>query len=123
MGVLNRCGRKADCYILLDINNIYVSSFNHHFDPMDYLQGIPAQRVWQHHLAGHQNNGNLIIDTHDHPIIDPVWELYARAAELLGPVSTMIERDANIPPLAEVIAELNQARAIAAPFYRSQQHD
>ncbi|MBC8212306.1 MAG: DUF692 domain-containing protein [Gammaproteobacteria bacterium] len=120
---LTAVAEKADCYILLDINNIYVSSFNHHFDPMDYLQGIPAQRVWQHHLAGHQNNGNLIIDTHDHPIIDPVWELYARAAELLGPVSTMIERDANIPPLAEVIAELNQARAIAAPFYRSQQHD
>jgi len=90
---------------------------------MDYLHGIPPHRVWQHHLAGHQNNGNLIIDTHDHPIIDPVWALYAKAAELLGPVSTMIERDGNIPPLAEVIAELNQARAIAEPIYRSQQHD
>jgi uncharacterized protein (UPF0276 family) len=108
---------KADCNILLDVNNIYVSSFNHHFDPMDYLNGVPAGRVWQHHLAGHQNNGNLIIDTHDEPIIDPVWELYAKTAELLGPVSTMIERDANIPPLAEVIEELDQARKIAAPFY------
>jgi len=120
---LTAVAEKADCYILLDINNIYVSSFNHHFDPMDYLHGIPPHRVWQHHLAGHQNNGNLIIDTHDHPIIDPVWALYAKAAELLGPVSTMIERDGNIPPLAEVIAELNQARAIAEPIYRSQQHD
>ena len=109
---------KADCNILLDVNNIYVSSFNHHFDPLEYLRGVPAGRVWQHHLAGHQNNGNLIIDTHDEPIIDPVWDLYAKTAELLGPVSTMIERDANIPPLADVIAELNQARAIAAPFYQ-----
>lgn len=109
---------KADCNILLDVNNIYVSSFNHHFDPLEYLRGVPAERVWQHHLAGHQNNGNLIIDTHDEPIIDPVWDLYAKTAELLGPVSTMIERDANIPPLADVIAELNQARAIAAPFYQ-----
>jgi hypothetical protein len=109
---------KADCYILLDVNNIYVSSYNHHFDPLDYLKGVPGERVWQHHLAGHQNNGNLIIDTHDHPIIDPVWELYEKTAEMLGPVSTMIERDDNIPPLAEVIDELNQARQIAAPHYR-----
>jgi len=114
---------KADCNILLDVNNIYVSSFNHHFDPMDYLQGVPAERVWQHHLAGHQNTGNLIIDTHDEPIIDPVWDLYAKTAELLGPVSTMIERDGNIPPLTEVIAELNQAREIAAPHYGENSDD
>jgi len=114
---------KADCNILLDVNNIYVSSFNHHFDPMDYLRGVPPERVWQHHLAGHQNQGNLIIDTHDEAIIDPVWDLYAKTAELFGPVSTMIERDANIPPLSEVIDELNQARAIAAPFYRENDHD
>lgn len=108
---------KADCNILLDVNNIYVSSFNHHFDPMEYLRGVPADRVWQHHLAGHQNTGNLIIDTHDEPIIDPVWELYEKTAKLLGPVSTMIERDGNIPPLADVIAELEQARQIASPHY------
>lgn len=114
---LTAIAEKADCYILLDVNNIYVSSFNHHFDPMDYLQGVPADRVWQHHLAGHQNNGNLIIDTHDHPIIDPVWELYEKTAELLGPVSTMIERDGNIPTLDEVIAELNLARDIASRHY------
>jgi uncharacterized protein len=115
---LTAVAEKADCYILLDINNIYVSSYNHHFDAMEYLQGVPAERVWQHHLAGHQNTGNLIIDTHDEPIIDPVWELYEKTAQLLGPVSTMIERDANIPPLAEVIKELNQARSIAEPYYK-----
>ena len=108
---------EADCGILLDVNNIYVSSFNHGFDPMDYLRGVPADRVWQHHLAGHQNQGNLIIDTHDEPIIDPVWSLYEATAELLGPVSTMIERDANIPPLPELLDELDQARAIAEPHY------
>lgn len=118
---LTAVAEKADCYILLDVNNIYVSSYNHHFDPMDYLQGVPAERVWQHHLAGHQNTGNLIIDTHDEPIIDPVWELYEKTAQLLGPVSTMIERDANIPPLSDVIAELNQARAIAQPYYQGAQ--
>ncbi len=114
---LSAVSEKADCNILLDVNNIFVSSFNHHFDPLEYLHGVPADRVWQHHLAGHQNTGNLIIDTHDEPIIDPVWELYEKTAKLLGPVSTMIERDGNIPPLDEVISELNQARKIAAPFY------
>lgn len=120
---LSEICEKADCHILLDVNNIYVSSYNHHFDPMDYLNGIPRHRVWQHHLAGHQNNGNLIIDTHDEPIIDPVWDLYQKTAELLGPVSTMIERDANIPPLPEVIEELNRAREIASPFYSRDQHE
>ena len=115
---LSAVAERADCNLLLDVNNIYVSSFNHQFDAMEYLQGIPADRVWQHHLAGHQNTGNLIIDTHDEPIIDPVWELYEKTAQLLGPVSTMIERDGNIPPLSEVIAELNRAREIALPYYQ-----
>ena len=114
---LSAVSEKADCYILLDVNNIYVSSYNHHFDPMDYLNGVPAERVWQHHLAGHQNTGNLIIDTHDEPIIDPVWSLYEKTAELLGPVSTMIERDGNIPALSEVVDELKHARKIASPHY------
>ena len=115
---LSAVAERADCNLLLDVNNIYVSSFNHQFDAMEYLQGIPADRVWQHHIAGHQNTGNLIIDTHDEPIIDPVWELYEKTAQLLGPVSTMIERDGNIPPLSEVIAELNRAREIALPYYQ-----
>jgi hypothetical protein len=115
--------QKADCFLLLDVNNIYVSSYNHGFDPMDYLRGIPAERVWQHHLAGHENTGNLIIDTHDHPIIDPVWELYRQTAKWLGPVSTMIERDANIPPLEELVDELSRARETASPFYHSAAHE
>lgn len=115
---INHVVDKADCHLLLDVNNVYVSSFNHGFDPLEYLQAMPVERVYQHHLAGHSNEGNIIIDTHDHDVIDPVWDLYAKTAELLGPVSTMIERDGNIPPLADVIAELDQARKIAAPFYQ-----
>ena len=110
---------RADCYLLLDVNNIYVSSFNHHFDPAEYLAGIPVERVWQHHLAGHTNDGNLIIDTHDQDIIDPVWALYEETARRFGPVSTMIERDGNIPELDQLLGELEQARRIAAPYYQS----
>jgi len=106
---------RADCGILLDINNIYVSAFNHGFDPRAYLAAIPRERVWQFHLAGHSNEGFCIIDTHDHPVIDPVWDLYRAAVERFGAVSTMIERDANVPPLAELLAELDQARAVARP--------
>lgn len=105
---------RADCEILLDVNNIYVSSFNHEFDPRDYLAGVPTSRVRQFHLAGHMNHGNYIVDTHDHPVIDPVWDLYAEAVRRFPNVSTMIERDDNIPPLGELIAELDQARHIAA---------
>ena len=106
----------ADCLILLDLNNIYVSSYNHEFDPREYLHGVPKERVRQFHLAGHTNNGNIIVDTHDHPIIGGVWQLYAEAVRIFGPVSTMIERDANIPPLAELLDELERARQIAAPI-------
>jgi len=105
---------RADCLILLDVNNIYVSSFNHGFDPLAYLDGVPAARVQQIHIAGHTNHGAYIVDTHDQPVIDPVWELYAEALRRVGPVSTMIERDDNIPPLAELLAELDRARAVAA---------
>ncbi len=105
---------RADCLLLLDVNNIYVSAFNHGFDPQHYLAAIPAGRVQQIHLAGHHNRGDCIVDTHDAPVIDPVWDLYASAIRQLGPVSTMIERDDNIPPLAELLAELDHARAISA---------
>jgi uncharacterized protein (UPF0276 family) len=104
---------RADCLILLDINNIYVSAKNHEFEPMQYINAIPAERVFQIHLAGHSDMGDYAIDTHDHAIIDPVWDLYAAALKRLGFVSTMIERDDNIPPLAELLTELNQARQIA----------
>jgi hypothetical protein len=104
---------QADCLILLDINNVYISGHNHGFDPDSYIESIDPQRVWQFHLAGHSRQGAYIIDTHDAPVIDPVWELYARAVQRFGRVSTMIERDDHIPPLAELIDELGQARRIA----------
>jgi uncharacterized protein (UPF0276 family) len=104
---------EADCDILLDVNNIYVSAFNHGFDPVEFIDAMPAERVRQMHLAGHDNCGDLIIDTHDAPVIDPVWDLYAHAIRRLGPVPTMIERDDKIPPLATLVRELNRARLIA----------
>jgi uncharacterized protein (UPF0276 family) len=111
---LAEVARRADCHILLDINNIYVSAFNHGFDPRAYLAAIPVDRVRQIHLAGHSNYGDHIIDTHDQDVIDAVWSLYADAIRRLGAVPTMIERDANIPPYRDVVAELDRARGIAA---------
>ncbi len=104
---------QAGCLILLDINNVYVSSVNHSFDPVTYINSIPVDRVQQIHLAGHLNLGTHIIDTHDQPIIDPVWELYEVAVKRFGKVSTMIERDDNIPPLKELQRELAQAKGIS----------
>lgn len=109
---------RADCLILLDVNNIHVSARNHGFDPQDYLAGIPPRRVQQFHLAGHTFQNNLVIDTHDQPVPDPVWDLYADAVRRFGPVTAMIERDDNIPPLADLVAELDRARAIAGPILR-----
>lgn len=111
---LRAIAERADCSILLDVNNIYVSSFNHDFDPNSYLRGIPVERVHQFHLAGHRNCGNYIVDTHDEAVIDPVWELYAQAVRRFGDVSTMIERDDHMPPLSELLDELDRARRIAA---------
>jgi len=106
--------QRTGCYLLLDVNNIYVSSINHGFDPHDFLAGIPADRVRQIHLAGHSHGPEgMLIDTHDTPVCDPVWALYAEAARRFGPCATMIERDDAIPPLAELLAELGQARALA----------
>ena len=110
---LRTIAERADCHILLDINNIFVSAFNHGFEPIEYIEGIPVDRVRQFHLAGHENRGDIIIDTHDAPVINPVWELYAKACERFGPVSTMIERDDHIPPLEELLVELDHARQIA----------
>jgi len=103
---------EADCLMLLDINNIYVSSRNHHFDVMDYINGVPAQRVQQFHLAGHEDNDDFVVDTHDHPVPDSVWALYQSALKRFGPVSTMIERDDRMPPFDELLGELNHARKI-----------
>jgi len=105
---------EADCDVLLDVNNIYVSSVNHGFDPLDFLRGIPVPRVRQIHLAGHEHCGTHIIDTHDQPVANHVWDLYAAARKRFGDVATMIERDGNIPPLAELVSELDVARMLAA---------
>jgi hypothetical protein len=110
---LGEIAERADCLILLDVNNIYVSAVNHQFDPLEYLNAIPPARVQQIHLAGHEDHGDYLVDTHDHPVRSEVWELYASAVRRCGPVSTMIERDDHIPPLAELCAELDQARAVA----------
>lgn len=110
---LTQVSEQADCLLLLDVNNIYVSAFNHQFDPMDFIRGVPVDRVQQFHLAGHLNLETHIVDTHDHPIIPSVWELYAEALRRFGPISTLIERDAHIPPVSELVEELNQARSVA----------
>jgi uncharacterized protein (UPF0276 family) len=108
---------RADCEVLLDVNNVFVSAFNHEFDAVEFLRGIPRERVRQFHLAGHTNNGTHIVDTHDHPIVAGVWDLYAEAVRLFPDVPTMIERDADIPPYAELLAELDVARGIAATVH------
>lgn len=110
---LNAVCARTGCGLLLDVNNIYVSATNHGFDAIAYLDGIPTERVRQIHLAGHSQGRNILIDTHDKPVPDPVWALYAAAIDRLGPVATMIERDDDIPPLADLLAELAVARHIA----------
>jgi uncharacterized protein (UPF0276 family) len=106
--------RRSGCELLLDVNNVYVSSVNHGFAPRDYIDAVPGAAVRQIHLAGHEDHGDYIIDTHDHAIVDPVWDLYAYTLQRIGWVPTMIERDDDIPPLAELIEELDEARRIAA---------
>ncbi|MBV2150094.1 DUF692 domain-containing protein [Sphingobium sp. AS12] len=109
---LTEMTRRTGCFLLLDVNNIYVSGSNNGFDPLDYLAGVPIERVRQIHLAGHSQGRERLIDTHDQPVCDPVWDLFGRLYPQLGPVATMIERDDNIPPLGELLAELDQARSV-----------
>jgi hypothetical protein len=110
---LNEVAKRSGCNILLDINNIYVSARNHNFSTQDYLNGISKDKVRQFHLAGHTDYGDYVIDTHDHPVADPVWALYKDALKRFGMISTMIERDDNIPPLNDLLAELEVAKRIA----------
>ena len=104
---------RADCLLLLDVNNVYVSARNHGFDPYQYIDRIPAERVVQIHLAGHEDHGDYAIDTHDHPICSSVFDLYRHTILRLGAVPSMIERDDNIPPLTELMEELAEVRAVA----------
>lgn len=105
---------EADCGILLDINNIYVNAFNHRFDPVVYIDAIPVERVVQFHLAGHSDHGTYLLDTHDHPVRDEVWSLYEYAVRRFGEVSTLIERDDNIPEFPELAASAEEARRRSA---------
>jgi len=108
----NAVCEAADCLQLFDVNNIYVSARNHGFDAKDYIKATDPKRVWQFHLAGHTDYGDYVIDTHDHPVCDAVWELYQQALEHFGPVSTMIERDDNIPSFDSLFSELQQAKDV-----------
>ena len=112
---LRLLAEESGCYLLLDVNNVFVSSVNHGFDPLDFLNAIPPDRLRQIHLAGHsQGPEGMLIDTHDAPVCADVWALYAQAIERFGPCATMIERDDSIPPLGELLAELEQARKAAS---------
>jgi uncharacterized protein len=107
-----RLADEADCGLLLDVNNVFVSARNHEFDPVEYLRLMPHERVVQMHLAGHTNCGTHLIDTHDGPVIDPVWELFRLAHELTGGVSTLLEWDANIPAFPIVHEEVLKAKRV-----------
>ena len=107
---LARMAEESGCGLLLDVNNIYVSCYNHDLDPLEYLRGVPHDRVVQFHLAGHTNRGTHIIDTHDGHVIDRVWELYREAYRLTGGCSTLLEWDASIPDFPVLHAEVLKAR-------------
>lgn len=109
---LGEVARRSDCGILLDVNNVYVSAMNHGFDPTAYLAGVPAERVGQIHLAGHSDHGTHLLDTHDAPVGAEVWSLYRTVVERMGRVSTLVEWDAHIPELPELLAEAERARAV-----------
>lgn len=105
--------RRADCLLLLDVNNVWVNSVNHGFDPYACIESLPGDRVVQIHLAGHSKENGFLIDTHDAPVCAEVWALYAHALRCMGTKPTMIERDDHIPPLHELVAELDVARRLA----------
>jgi uncharacterized protein (UPF0276 family) len=110
--LLSALAVRADCGLLLDLNNIHVSAHNHGFDPHAYVDAIPCDRVFQIHLAGPSQAGRLLVDTHDHPVPEAVWALYERFIRRAGPVSTLIEWDASIPPFERLAEEAARARAI-----------
>ena len=110
---------SADCGILLDVNNVYVSAMNHGFSPGEYLAGLPLDRVGQIHLAGHSDAGTHLLDTHDHPVPPPVWSLYAQAVRRFGPVATLVEWDDRIPSWEELVAEARRARDLEAEVLRA----
>ncbi len=109
--------QEADCGILFDVNNVYVSAYNHGFDPVHYIDGVPPDRVAQIHLAGFTDKGTYLFDTHSAPVHDDVWRLFEYAVRRLGPVSTLIEWDADIPPFERLCTEAERARCVAESAY------
>lgn len=109
---LGALSQATGCELLLDVNNVYVSSRNHGFDPWTFIQSLPTDKVRQLHLAGHSDYGDYVIDTHDHPVSDPVWALYQRTLAHFGPVATLLERDDHFPPFEELLDELHTAREL-----------
>ena len=116
---LAEVARRADCGLLLDVNNVYVSARNHGFDPREYLAAIPPERVGQFHLAGHSDRGAYLFDTHDAPVAGAVWELYAQAVRRFGRVPTLIEWDEHVPELERLVAESDAAAAVEAEALRA----
>ncbi|WP_437746929.1 DUF692 domain-containing protein [Sorangium sp. So ce302] len=116
---LSAVAEEADCGILLDVNNVYVSSYNHGFDPEAYIDGVPHHRIVQFHLAGHTHQGAYILDTHSDHVVDAVWALYRRAVARAGDVSTLIEWDDDIPSFEVLAAEAEKARAIRQEVARA----
>ena len=109
---INEVISKSDCRLLLDVNNIYVSAQNHHFDAMEYLLAMPKDRVAEIHLAGYEDRGTHLLDTHSRPVTPPVWELYKKALQHVGDVPVLIEWDNDIPSLERVIEEADKAETI-----------
>jgi uncharacterized protein (UPF0276 family) len=111
---LTALAERTDCGLLLDVNNVFVSAHNHGFDARAFIDAIPVGRVGQFHLAGHSRLGELLLDTHDHPVRDEVWDLYRHAAARFGDVPALIEWDDKVPPLARVVEEALRAKVVAA---------
>lgn len=111
---LAELARRTGCDLLLDVNNVHVSAYNHGFDAQRFVDAIPRDRVAQIHLAGHTDHGTHLLDTHDAPVADAVWELYHYTITRLGPVATLVEWDGEVPPLEVVEAQALRARAVAA---------
>jgi uncharacterized protein (UPF0276 family) len=111
---LSALSHLSGCELLLDVNNVYVSSRNHGFDAWTFIRNLPPHSIRQLHLAGHMDYGDYVVDTHDHPVCDPVWQLFQQTLEHLGPVATLLERDDHFPPFAELLDELGKARELGA---------
>lgn len=109
---ISEVAERADIGLMFDVNNVYVSAYNHDFDPYEFVRNVPHERIVQIHLAGHTNLGRYLLDTHSGPALDIVLDLYRETIELAGPVSTLIEWDEDIPPLDELLAEVERARAV-----------